>query len=960
MILSLGRFFYAMKSLKIDNFQQKFSVAESEHDVLDFWDTTESFEQSVESRDAQKRYVFYDGPPFATGLPHYGHILASTIKDVIPRYWTMKGYRVDRVWGWDCHGIPIENMIEKELGLKGGKKGIEEMGIDKFNAACRSAILRFDTEWEKVIRRIGRWVDFKRSYKTMDKTYMESVWWAFKRLYEKGHVYEGKRVILYCPRCATPLSNFEIAMDNSYKDLEGPSTTYKYKVKGEDSTYLLAWSTTPWNKLATPALAVNPDIEYVRVKQGSEHYILAKSRLSMLTVAPYTIISTYSGKNLESFEFELHYDFYPRKAGERAGVVIADSYVTDSEGTGIVTLAIYGEDDYRVMSKHHIQFVEHVDSEGMLKPEVTPWAGMFMLKVNPLVNEDLNKRGLIYSDEQRLHSVPVCYRCETRLYHAPVPAWFINIEKMKPDLIAQNEHINWYPDHLKYGRFGKGLETAPDWNISRSRYWGTPMPVWVEQAKSKNATLEGRKIRIIGSIEELQKWAVNPKDAAHLTDIHREFVDDIEVWVDDGKTIKGKRIPEVFDCWVESGSMPYASIHYPFDNKEMFERTHPAQFIAEYIAQTRAWFYTLHVLSVGLFGKNTFENAVTTGTILAEDGTKMSKSKKNYPDPNILFEKYGVDALRFYLMESVVMKAENLNFSEKQVADVYQNVISTFWNTFSFYKLYANEVSEVYVKPVHVLDRWIVSLTTSLVVNVTTAMDHYDTVTTCRLLKEYISDLSTWYLRRSRGRIKTEKNVQNVFGWVLSQVIPLCAPIIPFVTERMWQNLYPDQKSVHISQWPVADISRIDSAIETEMNSVRSLVADGHARRKNLNAPLKQPLATIAFDTSVDISKISEEGWEVVLEELNVFNVVIGNTRAYPKTEVVITDEELEQMGVARTLVRAIQVLRKEQGCAIHDTICVELPKEHKNLSKKLLDVIAAETAATKITWGDTLHISTG
>ena len=497
--------------LKLKNFQDKYDVPKGEHEVLSYWDEGKIFERSVSQRPENKRYVFYDGPPFATGLPHYGHLLASIAKDVIPRYWTMKGYRVDRTWGWDCHGIPIENMIEKELELKGGKRGIEEMGIDKFNAACRSAILRFDKEWEKVIHRVGRWVDFKYSYKTMDKTYMESIWWAFKSLHEKGLIYEGRKVILYCPRCATPLSNFEIAMDNSYKELSGPSTTYKYKVVELDNTYLLAWSTTPWNKLATPALAVHPEHEYVKVKQGDQYYILAKNTVTMLKDEPYVIVETYKGKDLEKFTFKLHYDFYPRKNGEQAGVVVADDYVTEKEGTGIVTLAVYGEDDYRVMLKHNIQLVEHVDLEGKLKPEVTPWAGMFMLKVNPLVNEDLMNRGLIYDTKDRSHSVPVCYRCETKLYHAPIPAWFINIQKIKPQLLSENAHINWYPSHLKDGRFGKGLEGAPDWNISRSRYWGTPMPVWRE-VNSKQLTVNSNaKTRIIGSVEELKKMGGGSK-----------------------------------------------------------------------------------------------------------------------------------------------------------------------------------------------------------------------------------------------------------------------------------------------------------------------------------------------------------------------------------------------------------------------------------------------------------------
>lgn len=947
-----------MGKLTVANFQERVDFVKKEHEVLEYWDETKAFEQSVASRPEDKRYVFYDGPPFATGTPHYGHILASTIKDVVPRYWTMKGYRVDRVWGWDCHGIPIENMIEKELGLKGGKKGIEELGIDKFNAACRNAILRFDKEWEQIIRRIGRWVDFKHSYKTMDTSFMESVWWAFKTLYEKELVYEGRKVILYCPRCATPLSNFEIAMDNSYKELPGPSTTYKYKIKEKENTYFLAWSTTPWNKLATPALAVNPDITYVQVKQGNEEFILAETRLMMLSKEPYTVVNTYKGSELEQFTFEMHYDFYPKKENEVSGVIIADSYVTDAEGTGIVTLAIYGEDDYRVMTARHVQLIEHIDSEGKLKAEVIPWAGMFMLKVNPLVNEDLKKRGLIYHDEERTHNVPVCYRCETRLYHAPVPAWFINIQKIKPELIEKNELINWFPEYLKHGRFGKGLETAPDWNISRSRYWGTPMPVWVDKNSGK--------LRIIGSLSELKQWSVDPKKANGLTDIHREFLDDIEVWVDDEKTIKGKRIPEVFDCWVESGSMPYASIHYPFENKVLFENTHPAQFIAEYIAQTRAWFYTLHVMSVGLFESHTFENAVTTGTILAADGNKMSKSKKNYPDPALLFEKYGVDALRFYLMSSVVMKAENLNFSEDSVKEAYQKVVSLLWNTFSFYKLYASqgtptELPDIPIKEWHILDRWVLSITQSLIRDVTTAMDNYDTVSTCRYIQSFLDQLSTWYLRRSRERLKEDKSARQVFGWVLSNVAKIIAPVTPFIAELIWHNL-GNETSVHIETWPEVHKIQIDDELERNMVDARSIVTAGHAVRKNANKPLKEQLRdlSITLDAGTDLTWISrnQEILTVMLEELNILELWI-NGDVYKTALADISDEELIYRNTTRSIIRKVQQLRKDQSLGVKDIIMLRLPSEYQTLPKSYLEEITKTTVASSITWGESFEVST-
>ncbi len=935
---------------------EKTAIPAWEHDVLTFWDETNAFEASIAERPSDKQYVFYDGPPFATGLPHYGHILASTIKDVIPRYFTMKGYRVDRVWGWDCHGVPIENMIEKELGLKGGKKGIEEMGVGKFNDACRDAILRFDTEWEKVVRRIGRWVDFKHSYKTMDKTYMESVWWAFKSLFDKGLVYEGRKVILYCPRCATPLSNFEIAMDNSYKDIEEASTTYKFNATGLKDTYFLAWSTTPWTKLVTTALAVNPNLTYVFAKQDKETYIVAETRLEILDERPYEIVKKMTGAELHGMSFEPLYDFYPERTNdEKAFTVVADEYVTASEGTGIVTLAVYGEDDYRVMRKHHIQLAEHVDTDGKLNKEVIPWAGMYILKANPLIDEDLLARALVYKEARITHSVPTCYRCETRLYYAPVPAWFIDVQKIKSDLITQNKNINWYPEYLKEGRFGKGLEQAPDWNVSRSRYWGTPMPIWAHTDAEGQVTR-----RIIGSVEELETWAVDAEAVKGITNIHRQYVDDIELWVDDAKTMKGRRIPEVFDCWVESGSMPYASIHYPFENKEKFESTHPAQFISEYIAQTRAWFYTLHVMSVGLFGTHTFENAVTSGTILAENGEKMSKSKRNFPDPNIVFEKYGVDALRFYLMGSVVMKAENINFSENAVKDVYQRVINILWNVFSFYQLYKKEGEIIEdPTPAHILDTWIVSKTNMIIRDVTSALDGYDTVLACRSIAEFVDVLSTWYLRRSRDRIRDDIHARNVLGWVIRELVKVLAPITPFITERIYQNLVEGNTSIHLESWPTYDDTKINEQLDQSMTEVRLIVEKIHAKRKELGVAVRQPLAKATISGSV--KDIADEFKHVVLEETNIKTIKFTDE----KTEeiVVVLDieltPELVNEGKAREVIRKIQGLRKERKCLVTDVITVQLPKEYESLPKEMLAHVKSETIAKEIIWAETLDITT-
>lgn len=907
------------------NFTAPPNLPQLEEETQSFWESDQTFRKSVEMRAADNSYVFYDGPPFATGMPHYGHLLASTTKDVIPRYQTMRGKRVERVWGWDCHGLPIENMIEKNLSIKGGKKGIEELGIANFNQACRSEVLRLDGEWEKIIGRLGRWVDFSNSYKTMDSSFMESVWWGFAQLYNKGLVYEGRKVILYCPRCATPLSNFEIAMDNSYQTVTEPANTYKYRVVGQDKTYLLAWSTTPWNKLATPALAVNPDLTYVKIAQHDEFYVLAETTLAMLDETPYTVVEKYTGNDLAAWQFEPHYDWYPlRSAEQRFGVVVADSFVTAQEGTGIVTLAVYGEDDYRVMLREKVQLVEHVDAEGKLKPEIGQWAGMDILKVNSLVNADLAQRGLLYDEKPHTHSVATCYRCSTRLYYAPLPAWFIDVQALREQLIAANEQINWYPKHLKHGRFLKGLENAPDWNISRSRYWGTPMPIW------KGIDSNGKPLmRVISSKDELVKWAVDPQAAKAVSDIHREFIDELEIWVDDAKTVRGTRVSEVFDCWVESGSMPFASHHYPFENKAEFESTYPAQFVSEYIAQTRAWFYTMHVMSVGIFGKPPFENVLTTGTILAEDGTKMSKSKKNYPDPMVLINTYGVDSLRLYLMSSTVMKSENLNFSEKEVADIRRKVFVIWWNVLSFYQAFAQK--EVGIsRPTavkHGMDKWLLSATSQLIADVSKYMDAYDVIRASRVLTEFVSTLSTWYLRLSRERIKdpNQPETSQVFGYALYTLAQLFAPITPFFSELVHQVLVDGDTSIHLTDWPSVT-NEFDVSLNEEMLLVQKLVESAHAARKLAGVKVRQPLASVTLPVPA-LLRHQDLLEPVVLSELNVKTAhwVVGSAETTPTFDTVLT-ADLKEEGEARELMRQIQNLRKQAGLRVGQTAMVTVP----------------------------------
>ncbi|NCN82928.1 MAG: isoleucine--tRNA ligase [Candidatus Pacebacteria bacterium] len=912
-------------SKTVQSFPTTLDLPQLERSQLEYWRQNNTFEKSVSNRPKDKQYVFYDGPPFATGMPHYGHLLGSTSKDVFPRYWTMKGYRVERVWGWDCHGLPIENMIEKKLGLTHGKNEIEAYGIDRFNAACRSEVLRLDGEWKTIIERLGRWADFDNNYKTMDRTYMESVWWGFKQLSEKGHIYQGKKVILYCSRCTTPLSNFEIAMDNSYSTVTDTATTYKYKISGTKNQYLLAWSTTPWNKLATPALAVHPTLEYVTVRQGDAEYILAKSRLEMLEDKPYEIVTQQLGADLTKLEFEPHFDFYPnRENGEKFGVIVADEFVTDSEGTGIVTLAAYGEDDYRIMQEHCIQVIEHVDEHGKLKAELGSWVGKSINEANSVVDDALLERGLVYKQEAHTHSVAECYRCGTRLYHAPLPAWFVNVQKLKPALKDANEQMNWYPEHLKQGRFGNGLSTAPDWNISRSRYWGTPLPIWRS---------EDGKERIVGSIAELQEWACQPNEVVNLTDIHRESIDAIKVWIDDEKTIVGTRVPEVFDCWVESGSMPFASRHYPFENEKEFESSYPAQFVSEYIAQTRAWFYTMHVLSVGIFGKPAVENTLTTGTILAEDGSKMSKSKNNFPDPMQVIDTFGADSLRLYLMSSPVMKSENLSFNEKEVSDIRKKVFLIWYNCISLYKLNnpKNEpLKQVTTKPKNVLDRWILSRVQTYIASTTRDMDAYNVVDSARGLMQLLNEISTWYVRRSRDRLADSENTESlaVYGTVLWQLALLFAPITPFFAEFVHQQISDENSSIHLLDWPTPNTKLLDTNLEQEMAVIRKVVEQAHAARAAAGIKIRQPLGTIVvWDTT---KKPSEETLAVLKAETNIKNVTWTQTTEQQRVELDTNlTPELATEGAARDLMRSIQVLRKKQGLSRgeHATVTVkEIP----------------------------------
>ncbi len=931
----------------------KSSVPEMEKSILEYWKKHDFFTKSVEQRDAERAFVFYDGPPFATGLPHHGSLLASVIKDLIPRYKAMRGYHVERVWGWDCHGLPIENLVEKELSLN-SKKDIEALGIDKFTNACRSSVLKYDREWRQYVDRAGRWVDFDKSYKTMDNTYIESVWWAFKTIHEKGLAYEGRHISLYCPRCATPLSNFEIAMDNSYKELVDHSTFPKFPVKGEAKTFFLAWTTTPWTLPGNVALFVDEKADYVLVSQDGEKYYVAKDLAEKVLGKGHKVLDTMKGVDLVGMEYEPLYTYMPLN-GKKAYYVASADFVSLEDGTGIVhTAAMYGEDDYKWALKYDLPLSQTLDDQGKFFDFVTPFTGMFFKKAEQHVVDDLKARGLLLKDSEYKHSYPICYRCSTPLYYNAVPAWFINVQKIKGRMLELNQQINWYPDHLKEGRFKYGLENAPDWNISRNRYWGSPIPVWECEAcdhreilgsVAELATRVGTGLDLSTSNTDLSS---SSKDlSTESIDLHRPAIDQYTWSCSACKKGTMKRVLQVFDCWVESGAMPFASVHYPFENKEHFEKNFPGEFIAEYIAQTRGWFYTLHVLSTALFDKPAFVNAVTTGTIQAEDGQKMSKSKKNYTDPLLLFDKYGADAFRFYLMTSPVMSAENLNFSDDGVKDALRKVVMMLMNIHALYATYANPAhpmptkAQVQAMKLTVLDKWLLAKWADLHATMTTELDRYNVVKAGRPAVDFINDFSAWYLRRSRERFKGDDAADKavaleVTRYVLENVLLVLAPYTPFATEGLYQKLYPDmKKSVHLADWPASQQEFADKDVITSMDAVRQLVELALAVRAETGLKVRQVCERLLVTLPSGTNALSKDLERVLADEVNVkdvqvvssiekqpgYTAKIGQTASVAlKTEL---SEALRQEGLARDIIRQVNQLRKEAGLTIHDRVLI-------------------------------------
>lgn len=1100
--------------------EKKSDIAKREEETLAAWQSQGIFEKSLAQTKDGGDFVFYDGPPFATGLPHYGHVLASTIKDTIPRYQTMKGRYVRRVWGWDCHGLPIENLIEAELGLA-HKKDIEDYGIQNFNEAARASVLRYDKEWKKMIPRLGRWIDMEHAYSTMDANYTESIWWAFKTLHDKGLVYQGFKPMHVCPRCETTLSNNEVS--EGYKDITDISVTVKFALSDEPHTYVLAWTTTPWTLPGNVALAVNPDEEYAEVSLNDERYIVAKARVEKVFEGKeYRIIKTMRGADLVGRSYKPLFDYYASQGTldnrENGWKVYGASFVTMESGTGIVHIApAFGEDDMALGTREKLPFVQHVGMDGLMKSEIRDFAG---IAVKPkgdhqatdiLIIKHLAGIGALFSKEKIIHSYPHCWRCDTPLLNYAAGSWFVKAPEIKEKLLAENAKTSWVPENMRDGRFGKWLENARDWAISRSRYWGAPLPVWhctscekrevfgsraelAEKTKKSgnrylvmrhgeaqsnargivSSKLEGNaefsltekgrmsaeeagkklakehidlivtspfvrtketaeivaaaigydtrqiivderikeidtgiyngrpideyrgnfssikekltkrpeggeclldvKLRVMPFLEELETryagktilvvtheyptWMLvagtagatideavalkEGKDDFLVTgevrelpfvpfshnadfefDLHRPYIDAVTVSCECGGTMS--RTPYVFDCWFESGSMPYAQFHYPFENKELFEKNFPADFIAEGVDQTRGWFYNMLVLSVGLFDKAPFKNVIVNGMVLAEDGQKMSKKLKNYPDPVEVLNRYGADAVRYYMLASPIVHAEDLSFSERGVDEVVKKIIVRLMNVLSFYEMYPEEsVQTKEGKSTNPLDQWILARLAELGNEMTRSFDAYELDRAVKPIGLFVDDLSTWYIRRSRDRFKSDDvddrmHAVTTTRMVLREFSKLLAPVMPFLAEHLYSHAGGDKESVHLEVWPELPVS--DNLILTEMVEVRRVVSLALEARAKAGMKVRQPLASVTV-RGVALNPVLSD---IIADELNVKKVIFIETAEQEVVLDTVITPELKREGQFRDLVRTVQELRKKTGLTPSDIVTLEV-----------------------------------
>ncbi len=916
--------------MSVNSDTQKSDTARREEEILAFWNEQQIFEKTLSKEAPEGEYTFYDGPPFATGTPHYGHLVASAIKDAVPRYKTMRGYHVARQWGWDCHGLPIENIVEKELGTK-SKRDILEIGVKKFNELCREKIFTYVDVWNTFIPRFGRWADMEKPYRTMDKDYMESEWWAFKTLYEKELVYEDYRSMHVCPRCETTLAQSEVA--EGYKDVKDLTVTAKFKVKNPEKlglsgdVYFLAWTTTPWTLPGNVALAVGSGITYVHAHaEGQEgEYIMAKKIVGEESAE--TAHKEWKGSELVGLEYEPPFDAYTKdeklKNKENAWKVYAADFVTTDEGTGIVHIApAFGQDDLTLAQNHALPMVQHVGMDGIIKPEVTELAGRSVKPIDDHQATDvevvkyLAGKGLLFAKEKYEHSYPHCWRCDTPLINYATSSWFVAVEDIKQELLQKAEAINWSPAHIKQGRWGQWLQGARDWSISRQRFWANTIPVWRCQECAQDT--------VFGSAAELEEAS-----GTTVTDLHKDVVDDITVSCACGGTMR--RVPDVLDTWFDSGSVAFASCHYPFENDALVQKRIPADFIAEGQDQVSKWFYYQHVLGTALFDSNMFSNVVTNGIVLAEDGKKMSKRLQNYPDPQKVIDAYGADAIRLYLLTSPVVRAENLNFSEQSVAQMSSKVIGRLTNVYSFYELYKADVAhEPKSDSTNVLDRWIIARMQELHKEVTKAMDAYELDRATRPLGDFIDDLSTWYLRRSRERLKSDNQEDKqaalaTLQWVLRKYAKVSAPFAPFSAEWLWQRVRRDDdaKSVHLANW--CTVREPDMQVLEAMALTRTIVSDALEARAQAGIKIRQPLQTLRIS-----HELPTEYHALIADEVNVKELHVDmQMEETVQLDTTITDE-LHIEGIVRDIVRDIQGARKEAAFLLSEqgTITISGPAE--------------------------------